>query len=106
MLVLNIDIRIAILGALAFGFSTYFMIIIDVGHNAKAHAIGYFPLLLSGFILLFEKSKWLIGVLLSSLGWALELVANTYQMTYYFGFLLLCYKGQLTTDHLHRHWIS
>lgn len=89
MLVLNIDIRIAILGALAFGFSTYFMIIIDVGHNAKAHAIGYFPLLLSGFILLFEKSKWLIGVLLSSLGWALELVANHYQMTYYFGFLLL-----------------
>ena len=63
------------------------MIIIDVGHNAKAHAIGYFPLLLSGFILL-EKSKWLIGVLLS-LGWALELVANHYQMTYYFGFLIL-----------------
>ena len=60
-----------------------------MGHNAKAHAIGYFPLLLSGFLLLFEKSKWLLGVLLSSLGWALELVANHYQMTYYFGFLLL-----------------
>tara|TARA_B100001093_G_C26856917_1_gene1027894 strand:- start:3687 stop:6113 length:2427 start_codon:yes stop_codon:yes gene_type:complete len=89
MLVLNIDFRIAILGALAFGFSTYFLIIIDVGHNAKAHAIGYFPLLLSGFLLLFEKSKWLIGILLSSFGWALELVANHYQMTYYFGFLLL-----------------
>ena len=57
LLVLNIDIRMAILGALAFAFSTYFLIIIDVGHNAKAHAIGYFPLLLSGFLLLFEKSK-------------------------------------------------
>ena len=46
-LVLKLDYKIAFLGALAFGFSTYLIIILGVGHNAKAHAIAYMPLVLS-----------------------------------------------------------
>ena len=37
---LKVDYRLAILAALAFGFSTYMIIILGVGHNAKAHAIA------------------------------------------------------------------
>src|SRR5690606_29552087 len=40
----------AFLGALAFGFSTYLIIILGVGHNAKAHAIAYMPMVLAGVL--------------------------------------------------------
>jgi len=40
LLVLKVDFKLAILGALAFGFSTYLIIILGVGHNSKAHALS------------------------------------------------------------------
>ena len=55
LLVLKIDYKLAALGALAFGFSTYLIIILGVGHNSKAHAIAYMPLVLSGILLTFQK---------------------------------------------------
>ena len=56
LLSLRIDFRMAVLGALAFGFSTYLIIIIGVGHNAKAHSIAYMPLVLSGILLTFQNT--------------------------------------------------
>ena len=44
LLVLKTDPLKAFIGAIAFGFSTYLIIILGVGHNAKAHAIAYMPL--------------------------------------------------------------
>lgn len=87
LLVMKIDIRLALLGALAFGFSTYLIIILGVGHNAKAHAIAYMPLVLSGIILTFRK-RYLSGFLLLTVSMGLELVANHFQMTYYLMFLV------------------
>lgn len=88
MLVMRIPWRIAILGALAFGFSAYLIIIIGVGHNSKAHAIAYFPLVLSGIIMVFQK-RYVWGFLLTALAMGLEIQANHYQMTYYLGLLTL-----------------
>ncbi len=88
LLVLKVDYRLAFLGSLAFGFSTYYIIILGVGHNAKAHAIGYMPLVLSGIILTF-RNKYLWGGILFTLAMALELVANHFQMTYYLLLLVL-----------------
>jgi hypothetical protein len=88
-LVLKVDFRLAILGALAFGFSTYLIIILGVGHNAKAHAIAYMPLVLSGIVLTF-RGKYLWGFILTTVALALELVANHFQMTYYLMLLVLC----------------
>lgn len=85
---LKMDYKLAIVGALAFGFSTYLIIILGAGHNAKAHAMGYLPMVLGGIILVFRK-KYLWGVILTALAMALEIVANHYQMTYYFGLLVL-----------------
>ena len=85
---LKIDFKLAVLGALAFGFSTYFIIILGVGHNAKAHAIAYLPILLGGILLVFRK-QYLWGLVLASLGMALEVAANHFQMTYYFMLLML-----------------
>jgi hypothetical protein len=93
LLVLKIDPLKAFFGALAFGFSTYLIIILGVGHNAKAHAIGYMPLVIAGFIMVFQK-KYIWGGLLTMFAVALEINANHFQMTYYLFFLLLilsCY---------------
>ena len=84
----KVDNLLAFFGSLAFGFSTYFIIILGVGHNAKAHAIGYMPLVLSGVLLVYNN-KYIKGGLLFCVAMALELVANHFQMTYYLG-LLLC----------------
>ncbi len=88
-LVLKVDYKLAFLGALAFGFSTYLIIILGVGHNAKAHAIAYMPLVLSGIILTF-RGKYLAGFLLTTVAMGLELVANHFQMTYYLLLLVIC----------------
>ncbi|MCX2719472.1 hypothetical protein [Lentiprolixibacter aurantiacus] len=85
---LKVDYRLAVLGALAFGFSTYMIIILGVGHNAKAHAIAYIPMVLGGIILTF-RGKYLKGFLLTAIAMALEISANHYQMTYYFMLLVL-----------------
>ncbi len=86
--VLKTDWKLAIVGALGFGFSTYFIIILGVGHNSKAHAIGYMPLVLSGILLVFQK-RYLVGFVLTAVAMALELVANHIQMTYYLMFTVI-----------------
>ncbi len=87
MLVMRVPWKIAVLGALAFGFSAYLIIIIGVGHNSKAHAIGYFPLVISGILLVFQK-RYLWGSILTAIAMGLEIQANHYQMTYYLGILV------------------
>ena len=88
LLVLKVDFKLAALGAIAFGFSTYLIIILGVGHNSKAHAIAYMPLVLSGILLVFQK-KYIGGFLLTAVAMGLELVANHFQMTYYLMFLVI-----------------
>lgn len=81
-LVLRIDYKLAAVGALAFGFSTYLIIILGVGHNAKAHAIAYMPLVLAGIFAVFRK-KYLWGGILLALSLALEIYTGHFQVTYY-----------------------
>ena len=88
MLVLKVDFKLAALGALAFGFSTYLIIILGVGHNSKAHAIAYMPLVLSGIVLTFNK-QYIYGFLLTTVAMALEIATNHVQMTYYLLLLVL-----------------
>jgi hypothetical protein len=75
-------VQIAIAGAIAFGFSTYLLIILGVGHNTKALSIGYMPLVVLGVIHLFYNKRKL-GFATLSLAMGLQLHANHYQMTYY-----------------------
>ena len=82
MLFFTPKVQIAITGAIAFGFSTYLLIILGVGHNTKALAIGYMPLVVLSVIQLFSKKRKL-GFGLLTLSMALQLHANHYQMTYY-----------------------
>lgn len=87
LLAFKVDWKLAIMGSLAFGFSTYLMIIFGAGHNAKAHAIAYMPLVIAGVIYVFKK-QYLLGFTLTGLATALEIKANHPQMTYYLLFAI------------------
>ena len=79
---LKIDYRLALVGAVAFAFSSYFFIILEAGHNTKAHAIGYMAPLLAS-VLITIRGKWLAGGVLTALFTSLMLNANHLQITYY-----------------------
>ena len=90
LMVLKVEWKLAIFGALGFGLSTYLIIILGVGHNAKAHAIAYMPLVLAGVLLVFQQ-KYLLGFVVTALAMALEIAASHIQMTYYLLFLVLIF---------------
>ncbi len=78
----------ALLGAVAWGFSSYFIIIIGAGHIWKFVTLAYIPPTIGGIALLYRK-KYLAGTALTALFAALQLQSNHPQMTYYFLFVVL-----------------
>ncbi len=81
---------LAAIGGIAFAFSSYNVIILGVGHITKALAIAYMAPVLAGLIMLFRK-QWMAGFATLALGFALELYANHFQITYYLGLIVICY---------------
>ena len=73
---------LSIAGAIAFGFSTYFFIIAEAGHNTKSHAMAYMAPLIAGIYLTF-RGKVLLGCALTGLFLALQIFTNHLQITYY-----------------------
>ena len=84
MIMLRVNPWIALVGSIAFSFSSYFIQIIEAGHSSKAHAIAYMAPLLGCLVLLFRK-KYLVGGILFAFFFTMELRANHVQITYYFG---------------------
>jgi hypothetical protein len=91
LLALDIDPWLAMVGALAYGLSSYVFLILGAGHNSKTHAIAYLPAWIAGIILIFKGRYWL-GTALTVLFMALELNAGHPQITYY-GFLVIAVIG-------------
>lgn len=92
LLLLTFRLRpgLAAVGAVAFALSTYFLIILQAGHNSKAHAIGYLAPILAGLIWTY-RGKIAQGAALTALAVALQIHSNHVQITYYFGILVLLY---------------
>ena len=83
---------VSLFGAVAWAFSTYFIIIIGAGHIWKFVTLSYIPPTLGGIWLCY-RGKYLWGTALASLFGALQLMANHIQMSYYFGFVILALMG-------------
>ena len=79
---------VALFGAIAWGFSTYFIIIIGAGHIWKFVTLAYIPPTLGGIWLCY-RGKLLGGSALAALFGALQLMSNHVQMSYYFMFVVL-----------------
>ncbi len=74
---------VAIAPSLAYGLSTYFLLIIGAGHITKMWALVYAPPMMGGAWIALRKSAW-TGALLTALFASLEIGANHPQITYYF----------------------
>lgn len=81
---------LAILGAIAFGCSSYNLIGFTAGHNARISAVSFMPLVIGAIHLCFTKNKWLGGSL-TALALAMQLRVNHIQMTYYLVFVIVIY---------------
>ncbi|MBM77584.1 MAG: hypothetical protein CL846_03820 [Crocinitomicaceae bacterium] len=84
---LKIDPLLAFVGAIAFGFSSYFLIIIGAGHNTKVIAIAYMSPVIGGLVLAYGKRLFL-GAAIMTLFLSLQINANHPQVTYYLFILL------------------
>lgn len=73
----------AIVPAIAYGFSTYFVLIISAGHLTKMWALVYAPLMMGGAWVTLRGNKW-YGAALTALAASLEIGANHPQISYYF----------------------
>lgn len=79
----------ALFGAIAWGLSTYFIIIIGAGHLWKFMTLMYIPPTLGGIALLY-RGRYLGGLALTTLFGSLQLMSNHPQMSYYFMIVILC----------------
>ncbi|MBQ2970581.1 MAG: YfhO family protein [Bacteroidaceae bacterium] len=77
----NINKWLSIVGALATGFSSYFFIIVQAGHNSKTSSIALISVVAAGFYLIFRK-RYGWGVVLTMLFTAIGF-GNHPQMSYY-----------------------
>ncbi|MBL0127274.1 MAG: hypothetical protein IPP83_07390 [Flavobacteriales bacterium] len=89
-LCLRVDPWLSLVGALAFGFSSYFFAILEAGHNSKANAIGYMPMVLGAVYMLY-RGRVLFGGAMLALFMGLEIAMNHVQITYYLGFVLVLF---------------
>ncbi len=87
LMCLRVDPWIAIVGSIAFAFSSYFFVILEAGHNSKANAIGYMPMVLGGMFLVLRGNKW-IGAALFALFLTMEVYVNHVQVAYYMAIML------------------
>ena len=82
LLFFKVDAWLAIAGALAYGFSTYFFFILAAGHNTKALAIAYMAPMIGGIYYTY-RSNAIKGALFATFFLTLEIIANHPQITYY-----------------------
>lgn len=88
---------IGLVAGVAFGFTSYDIIILQAGHNTKAIAIALMAPALGSFLMAFRRNQ-ILGVLLTTLFLMLQIGTNHLQVTYYFGILLVFVGGALFVE--------
>lgn len=86
-----------LIAALAWGLSSYFVIIIGAGHIWKFLTLTYVPPTIGGLVVAY-RGRWLWGAALTGLFAMLQLNANHPQITYYSAWLM----GMLAVAYLVR----
>jgi hypothetical protein len=90
LLTFEVNAWLAIIGALAFAFSSFNFINIDAGHVTKGNAIAFIPLVIAGIQMCLHKNR-IMGALLTGIALSFQLAANHLQITYYLIFIILAW---------------
>lgn len=88
MLAMKVKWEYGLIGAIAWGFSTYFIIIIGAGHIWKFVTLAYIPPTIAGIVLAY-RGRYLSGAAMASIFAMMQLNANHIQMSYYFIFVIV-----------------
>ena len=90
MLIFGVSPWVGMVAALAYGLSTYFILIIGAGHVTKMWALVWAPLMMGGAYQTM-RGNILAGGVVTALFTSLELGANHPQITYYFLLAMLLF---------------
>ncbi|MBL7809052.1 MAG: hypothetical protein JNN28_14630 [Saprospiraceae bacterium] len=82
VITLGADWRVALIGATAYGISTYNIDILEAGHSTKMAALAFAPGMLAAVYMLF-RGRWLAGTGLLALLTSTQVYVNHVQITYY-----------------------
>ena len=91
LLTLKIDLRIALIGGLLYGLTSFYIISLAAGHNTKISTLAFLPGVFAGFIWLYSYRKILLGSALLMLFLSLAIQARHPQMVYYMFFVVFTY---------------
>jgi hypothetical protein len=86
LLTLKVDKILAAAGAIGFALSSYFIILIEAGHNPKGYAIAYMAPVIMGILMTYRGRMW-TGSAILCISLSLELASNHLQITYYLAML-------------------
>ena len=89
-LAFGINIWLAVVGAIAVGFCSYNLQIIQVGHNTKMVAISFMPWVIAAVVYAYKKRP-MLGALLFAFALSFQIKANHPQITYYLAMILAAY---------------
>ncbi len=88
MWVMKMRWPVAVTGAIAYGLSSYFIIIIGAGHIWKFLTLVYVPPTIAGIILCY-RGRYLAGSAMAAFFAMMQIAQNHVQMTYYFLFVIV-----------------
>ncbi len=83
LLTMKVKWYLALPGAIAYGLSSYFVIIIGAGHIWKFITLAYIPPTIAGMVLAY-RGRYLAGAAMASLFAMFQISGNHIQMSYYF----------------------
>lgn len=73
---------IAVIGGIAFAYSSTFPQFISAGHDTQMLALAYIPAVLAGIVLLFDK-KYISGAIVTTLFTSIQVMQGHQQISYY-----------------------
>ncbi len=91
-----------LIGAVAWGFSTYFIIIIGAGHIWKFVTLAYIPPTIAGVVMAY-RGRWLTGGALAALFAMMQIQSNHVQMSYYFLFVIVALSAAYLYKAIKKH---
>jgi hypothetical protein len=88
LLAFRVNPWLAMAGAIAYGFSSFNIVILEAGHMLQAYALGTAPMVIAALVYTLRWRRYLWGAALFGVALAFHLRTNHPQMTYYTAFVI------------------
>jgi hypothetical protein len=87
LLSMKVDHWLSAIGAIAFAFGSYNLIIIIAGHITKTYAIALMAPVVAGVLYAYNRNRF-VGAVITTVALGMEIAYNHVQITYYLAFMV------------------